>query len=262
MHEPSAETNAVLQTLLNHRSIREYRPDPVPDDVLHRILDAGVRAPTAGGLQHYSLMVIDDTARLRSLNADAAPLAVMALVDTYRLGRWFQRHGVSLMRDELVSLFIGFTDALLALQNVCIAAEGLGLGTCYQGTVLSADTRSLLGTPEYVAPAGLLLLGYPAEAPGSSPRLPLEAVVHRNSYQVPSDEEIDQWYAERYPDWETGRDPEVRERLAAVGIENWAQWIALGQFTRESLEIESMGLLDNLRSAGFRLPAPWRGGEP
>lgn len=262
MHEPSAETNPVLQTLLSHRSIREYRRDTVPDDVLKRVLEAGVRAPTAGGLQHYSLLVIDDPARLRSLNADAAPLAVMALVDTYRLGRWFQRHGVPFMRDELVSLFIGFTDALLALQNVCIAAEGLGLGTCYQGAALSADTRSLLGTPEHVVPAGLLLLGYPAEDPAASPRLPLQAVVHRNAYRVPSDEDIDHWYAERYPDWEAGRDPEVRERLATAGIGNWAQWIALGQFTRESLEIESMGLLDNLRSAGFRLPAPWRGGEP
>lgn len=262
MSLPNGATNQVLQALHCHRSIREYKPDPVPEECVERILEAASRAATAGGLQQYSLVVIDEPRILRSLNADAAPLAIMALVDTYRLRRWFDRHRVPFHHDQLVSLFIGFTDALLALQNACIAAESLGLGTCYQGSALSADARSLLATPEGVVPAGLLLVGYPTEDPEPRSRLPLEAVVHRNAYQTPSDEDIDRWYAERYPNWESSHDPEVLEQLAERGITSWPERVALGQFTRGMLEVQSMGLLDNLRTAGYRLPAPWRVSEP
>ncbi|MBD3178079.1 MAG: hypothetical protein GF320_23130, partial [Armatimonadia bacterium] len=186
--------------------------------------------------------------------ADAAPMAILALVDAYRLKRWFELSDAPFHHDELINVAIGLTDALLALHNIAVAAESLGLGTCYQGSVLTANTRELLGTPAYVTPAGLLLLGYPAEDPETTPRLPLDAVTHRNTYRVPCDDEIEDWYGERYPDWEHSHDEEERARLEAEGITNWAQRIALGHFSHELLQVESLGLLENLRRAGFNVP--------
>ncbi len=85
------------------------------------------------------------------------------------------------------NLFVGYRDAIVALHNVEVAAEGLGLGTVYVGMVLSAELSAVLGRPEYVLPAGMLPVGYPEEEPELGPRPPLEAVVHRNGYHVPAD---------------------------------------------------------------------------
>jgi len=223
----------------------------VPEETVEMLLQAGVRAASAGNLQAYSLVVIDDPERLAKMSFKA-PLAITALVDQYRLKRWFELNDAPFYNDQAINLFISYWDAVIALQNVVVAAESLGLGTVYVGLVLSTDVKETLGAPDYVVPAGLVFIGTPDESPELRPRLPLEAVVHRNAYHVPTDEEIRAFYAAKDRQWES-MEAERKHKLEAKGIHNTAQAVTLGHYTPRFIERESRRLLESLKAAGFRL---------
>jgi len=248
---------------MNHRSIRKFKPEPVDPAVLDVILKAGVRAPTAGGLQHYSLVVVDDPAIKERLagkpdprpSVIEAPVVIVALVDEYRMKRWFALNDAPFYNDHLVNLLHGFWDAVIALHNIVVAAESLGLGTVYIGAVLSMDIADILKTPEYVFPAGMVCIGHPDETPPLRPRLPLEAVVHRNGYRIPTDDDIRAYHQERDQHW-FQQSEEWRREWEAKGIHNTAQRVAMGlraEHTEAFLAEESRRVLDNLHKAGFRL---------
>jgi len=244
-------SNPVIDCLLNHRSIRRFKSDPVPAELLDEILRAGTRAASAGNLQAYSLVVIDDPERLEKMTF-GAPLAIVALVDLYRLKRWFELNDAPFYFDQAVNVFIAYWDAVVALQNIVVAAEGLGLGTVYVGLVLSKNVQEWLEAPEYVFPAGLLFIGHPDESPELRPRLPLDAVVHRNSYHVPTDEEIRAHFHDKNKQWDELPQAK-REKLREKGIENYAQFKTLGHYTPEFIRSESEKVIENLKRAGFKL---------
>jgi nitroreductase len=247
--------NSVIDCLMNHRSIRKFKSKPVEPGKLDLILKAGIRAATAGNLQHYSLIVVDDNAKKRVLEDDPAlesSTMIVAVVDTYRLKRWFELNDAPFYFNQACNLLIGFWDATIVVQNIVTAAESLGLGTVYFGEVLSKDLSRILGTPEYVFPAGLVAVGYPDEAPDLRPRLPLEAVVHRNGYRIPSDAEIMAFYREKDQAWETLSE-EYRRDLVARNIRNTAQSVTIGHYTEEFIARESKAILENLKKADFKL---------
>ncbi len=244
-------SNPVIDCLLNHRSIRRFKSDPVPAELLDEILRAGTHTASAGNLQAYSLVVIDDPERLEKMTF-GAPLAIVALVDLYRLKRWFELNDAPFYFDQAVNVFIAYWDAVIALQNIVVAAESFGLGTVYVGLVLSKNVQEWLEAPEYVFPAGLLFIGHPDESPELRPRLPLDAVVHRNSYHVPTDEEIRAHFHDKNKQW--GELPQAkREKLREKGIENYAQFKTLGHYTPEFIRSESEKVIENLKRAGFKL---------
>ncbi len=253
MAEPTS--NPVVDCLLSHRSIRRFKRQMLAPGTLEAILRAGIRAPTAGNLQQYSLIVVDDVAKKRAVWDSSlvdTPTMIVAVVDQYRMKRWVELNGAPFYFDQAINLFIGYWDAIVALHNVVVAAEGLGLGTVYVGMVLSANLHEALGTPEYVFPAGMVLVGYPAEAPKLRPRLPLEAVVHWNGYHVPTDDEIRALYQAKDHEWDE-MSPSRRARLEARGIHNVAQNRTLGHYTARFVRQESARVLGNLRRSGFRL---------
>jgi FMN reductase (NADPH) len=253
--------NAVITSLMNHRSIRRFKPRPVEPENLELILQAGIRAPSAGNLQSYSFVVVDDVTRKRALWDSPVvdfPIAIVAVVDQYRMKRWVEPNGAPFYFDQIANLFIGFWDAIVALHNVIVAAESLGLGTVYIGTVLSAHIAEVLGTPEYVFPAGMALIGYPDEEPDLRPRLPFDAVIHRNSYQVPTDDDIQRWYQEKNGEW-NGLPEALRRVLETQGIHNTAQRVTLGHYTEEFIQQQSAGILRNVRDAGFEAGEPGEG---
>ena len=244
-------TNPVIDCLANHRSIRKFRPDRIEPEKLDLILRAGIRAATAGNLQPYALVVVDDPARLEELELRSAPAALFALVDQYRLKRWFELSGGPFYNDQAVNFLISFWDATIALQNAVVAAESLGLGTLYLGGVLSQNVQEVLGAPEYVFPAGLVLLGYPDETPPLRPRLPLEAVVHRNRYRVPTDDEVRAFYREEDGRYEALPE-ETKAKLREKGVTNRATQRTIGHYTEAFIRGESEAILAGLRRAGFR----------
>ncbi len=243
--------NPVIDCLLNHRSIRKFKPDPIPDETVNLILQAGTRAASEGNLQAYSFVVVDEPDLVKKLGF-FAPIALVALVDQYRLKRWFELNDAPFYNDQAVNLFIAYWDAVIALQNTVVAAESLGLGTVYVGMILSTDVQEILGAPEYVFPAGLVFLGYPDEEPPLRPRLPLDAVVHRNQYHIPTDDEIRGFYKEKDALWDE-LNPERKRKFEGKGIKNFAQAVTLGHYTPKFIEGESRRLINNIKRAGFRL---------
>jgi nitroreductase len=250
--------NPVIDCLMNHRSIRKFKPQALEAETLQTLLQAGIRAASAGNLQHYSLIVVDDPEKKKALlDWPEAGLVTyfIATVDEYRFKRWTELSKAPFYFDQAVNLFIGYWDAIVALHNIQVAAESLGLGTVYIGTVLSSDINAILGTPEYVFPAGMLVVGYPDETPELRPRLPLEAVVHYNNYHVPTDDEVNTFFLEKNRLWNS-LPASRREKLIEQGITNMAQRTTLGHYTAEFIEGESKAIFENLKKAGFKLGEP------
>ena len=244
--------NPVIESLKSHRTIRAFRPDRIDDAQLNAILEAGTRAATC--FQPYSFLVIDDPEILKEIAMYAVPAAVLLTIDLHRYQRYLTLHDAPIHIDSAFHLLHVHWDAILALQNVVVAAESLGLGTVYIGRVHMMDLHELLELPENVFPAGLVLIGYPAgERSEKRPyRLPMEAVVHRNRYRVPTDEELEAWYGpykELFDRQYENLTDEDRQRLAAEGVQSGLQRLSHleGSFYQEA----DAATLGNLRRGGF-----------
>lgn len=243
----------LIESLLAHRSIRKWKAQPVSPEHLDLILQAAVRSPSASNLQHYSLVVVQNPETIQALGWEGAPLAIVALADEFRIRRWLEtRQDLSVDPSSPSHFFIAFWDAILTLHQAVIAAESLGIGTCYFGGILGVNVVEILGAPEHTFPAGMAVFGYPDEDPALSMRLPHEAVVHFEQYHLPSPEELGEWYKEREAVWEK-TSPERKQKLAAEGIFSIPQAIRAQKYTRSALQARDRGILDNLKRSGFDL---------
>jgi nitroreductase len=255
-------SNPVIDCLLNHRSVRKFTPKPIEPEKMEMILIAGTRAATAGNLQLYSFIVLEDDDKkkeldkawdARAIRLSASPAVIIALVDQYRVRRWLELHSErEIVSNRPNNFFLAIWDTLVALQNMVVAAESFGIGTCYVGSILEMDVQKILGVPEYVFPAGMVCMGYPEEIPDLSMRLPLDAVVHRNTYKLPTDDDIAEWYKERDNVWETVSD-NVKRRLAEQDIYGIAQALAAQRYSDEVTDKRSKGIRENLKKSKFDL---------
>ncbi len=191
----SARTNAVIETILSHRSVRHYLSKPLPDGVIETLVAAAQSAPTSSNLQAFSVVAVQDPdrrARLAALAGDQqhiiqAPLLFVWLADFFRLRSVAGRVGRSSIGLDYVETFlIAVIDAALAAQNAVVALESLGLGACYIGAFRNdpEGVSAELGLPpETIAVFGLTV-GYPdpARLADVKPRLPQEIVLHRERY--------------------------------------------------------------------------------
>jgi nitroreductase len=194
-----------MDSLLQHISIRNFRQDPVREELLEQLLDAGIRASTTGNMQWYSIIVTRDAEmrdKLVPLHfnqnvARTAPVILTFCADINRFNLWCNLNKAVPGYDNFISFFNAATDAILVAQNVCIAAENAGLGICYLGTAIynAPEMVSLLKLPQHVVPVTAVALGWPAERPGLTDRLPLKAVVHNETYKDYTCENIKDLYA-------------------------------------------------------------------
>lgn len=246
--------NEVLRILKNHKSIRNFDSRKIEKELLNEILETGIRAANAGNLQGYSLIVIDDQEKLLALGIYNTPLAIIALADAYRTERWF-----SAFKEENVHVntihgfFMNNWDAIICLHNIAIAAESLGLGAFYNGDVTSMNLKKVINNPSNTFPSAMLCLGYPLSEVRTSDRLPLEAVVHYNSYKIPTDEEIKEWYSEKEHLFQTKNSKERLENLNKHGIFNIAQAFARNKFKQDELEEVSENIKNNIKESGYQV---------
>ena len=259
----SATSISVLDHLRSHRSIRAYRPDPVPEDLLQACLEAGVRASSSGNMQAYSIVVTGDR-RLRerlfephmrqSMVLDA-PLLLTFCADFQRMRRWLRASDAPDGFDDFMSFMVAAIDAVLVSQNVALAAEAHGLGICYLGSTLANCDAigEVLELPASVVPVVGFTLGHPAEDPAPRDRLPLDALVHRETYGRPDDGALAAAYAEReVRGWERYMaDPGLRARVEAAGVTNLAQLYTRVKYTRASHQAFSRRVRAYLASQGF-----------
>lgn len=196
-----------FETIFNHRTIRKYKPDLVPDAMLDDILNAAVRTSTTGNMQVYSIIVTKDPEKKRALHPIHfgqqmvldAPVLLTFCADFNRFNLWCRYRNAEPGYDNFLSFFTAAIDALLAAQNAAIAAEAHGLGICYLGTTTyqAGKIVDLFNLPDGVVPVTTLVVGYADENPPLTDRLPVEAVVHHETYQNYTRERIDALYAEK-----------------------------------------------------------------
>lgn len=205
----------MLQTIFNHRSIRKYRSEPIEDKILNEILEAGVRASNTGNMQVYSMVVTKD-AELRNKLWEVhfkqdmvkqAPVVITFCADINRFNKWCKQRDANPGYDNFLWFYNASIDAILASQNVALAAENYNLGICYLGTtVYMADKIiDILNLPKGVVPVTTVVVGYPDEKPRLTDRLPLEAVVHNETYKDYTEEDIEKLYKEKEASDETAQ---------------------------------------------------------
>lgn len=197
----------MMNTLLKHRSIRRFKSTPIPEEELRELLEAASRASTCGNMQLYSLVVTRDKAMREKLlpchfgqqMVVEAPCVVTVCADVHRFSMWCRQRDAEPAYDNFAWFLTATVDALLAAQNLVVAAEARGLGICYLGTTLytAGDIVRTLNLPKGVLPITTIVLGYPDEKPELTDRLPLDAVVHFEQYNDYTSAEIDELWAER-----------------------------------------------------------------
>lgn len=251
--------NGTIETLMNHRSVRNFKDLSVSDEVLRIILEAGTRAPSGGNLQNYSFIVIDDNETKCKLEVmdgynriSAAPVVIIVLIDYYRLQRWFNIYkSEEFSINKTSNLFISYWDAIIALHNVTIAAESLGLGGYYIGNVhWYEDIKDLLDLPQFTFPAGMYCLGYPEGLSTKAERLPPNSVIHRNKYRIYTDNDIYSAYIREDNIWKESSQSR-KEQLAKEKIFSAADFYARKKFTKDFVLKRSRGINKNIKELGF-----------
>jgi nitroreductase len=188
--------NDVLASLLAHRSVRAYRPDPLPEGTLERLVAAAQSAASSSNLQTWSVVAVEDAghkARLAAVargqrHIEQAPLFLVWVADHARLrGIGAITRSPTEGLDYLETFLVALIDAALAAQNAVVAAESLGLGTVYIGALRNHPeaVAAELGLPPGAMGVFGLCVGY-ADPDGASdvkPRLPQSVVVHREQYR-------------------------------------------------------------------------------
>ncbi len=195
---PAGPWNEVIATILAHRSVRAFLPDPLPDGTLERLVAAASSASTSSNLQTWSVVAVEDPARKARLAELASgqkhiaqcPLYLVWCVDHSRLHLAAQERQMALGGlDYLEPYVVGVVDASLAAQNAAIAAESLGLGFVYIGAMRNQPeaVATTLGLPPHVRALFGLCGGYPdpSQQADIKPRSkPQEAVLHREQYSA------------------------------------------------------------------------------
>jgi len=189
----------VLEVLRAHASCRRYAADPVGDATSRDIVGAGQRAGTSSHLQLWSALVVENDVTRRHLaklcggqqHIEAAPVFIAWLADRSRLDRAAALRGYRQDTTTLESFLVAVVDAASAMQSATIAAEAMGLGTCYIGGIRNETDGviELLGLPKHVFPIAGMTLGVPAKAlPRNKPRISLEGILHYETFTPANDE--------------------------------------------------------------------------
>lgn len=161
--------------------VRAFRPDPVGDAKMRKLLDHARRAPSAGFTQPVELVVVHDPTVKRALVtaawgqewAGAAPAVLVVCADTQRSGARYGQRGV-----ERYSVI----DAAFAGMLILLTAVNEGLGACFVGAFDDDAVRQALRLPSRVLPIAIIPVGYPAEQPPRYRRRPLDAMVHHDRW--------------------------------------------------------------------------------
>jgi nitroreductase len=178
--------NPVIDTLLQRKSIRQYTDEQPPDEMLETVVRAGQQAPFA--YQFCSLLL----SRRPADNPFNAPWYFIVCVDAHRFEQIMIRRGWQMGSNDLSLMVIGMQDAALVAENMVVAAESLGLGSCFLGGVPYYAKKIIqeYHLPPRVFPLVGLAMGYPASNPHVRPRYPLEFTLFEDRYPELTDDMI------------------------------------------------------------------------
>lgn len=237
------------------RTIRRYQEKDVTPALLNELMEIACRASTVGNMQTYSVVITRDAAMKEKLSpahfnqpmVKKAPVVLTFCVDLNRFSKWCEQRQAIPGYDNLQWFVTGAVDALLAAQTFCVAAEEKGLGICYLGTTTYNPNQIIdaLQLPKLVFPITTITLGWPDELPEQVDRLPLEAILHKETYHDYSVEDIDRLYAYKESL------PENLKFIAENNKETLAQVFTDVRYKKADSEFFSEILLETLKKQGF-----------
>ena len=211
--------NNTIQELYHRKSVRVFTGEPISKEKKEMILTAATQAPTAGNQQLYTILDITDQGLKETLaeTCDHQPFiaeADMVLVFVADCQKWyegFQDVGADPRKPGVGDLMLAVTDASIAAQNAVVAAESLGIGSCYIGDIMeNAEIHmDILKLPEYAFPAVMVVFGYPTKQQQDREkpqRVELSHVVHENTYRnMDGQERQKMWHSKAgvmsYEEW-------------------------------------------------------------
>ncbi len=202
--------NPIYESLVARKSTRQFEEKDVQTEIKDALLNAAFQAPTAGNQMLYSIIDVTDQSLKDRLAQTCdhqpfiakAPLVFIFLSDTIRWLDAYRAAGVEARAPGMGDLFLAIQDAVIAAQNMVVAAEAYGLGSCYIGDILENVEvhRELLQLDDYVVPISMLVIGYPTE--GQLQRLKPKRfdgayVVHENKYRRLTEDELREMHAKQ-----------------------------------------------------------------
>lgn len=200
--------NEILKSLYNRKSVRVFEAAAIEPEKREAVLNAAMQAPTAGNQQMYTIIEIESPALKQQLSVSCdnqpfiakAPLVLVFCADLQKWYDAFIEGGASPRAPGAGDLMLAMQDSTIAAQNAVVAAESLGLGSCYIGDIMEncEQHRQMLNLPPYVFPAVMLVLGYPTrqQKQRTKPaRCELRYMVHTNGYRRMEGAELREMFA-------------------------------------------------------------------
>lgn len=196
--------NKVIETILNHRSIRKFEDKPLSKEQIEAIVASAQAASTSSFIQAYSIIGVTDKEKKKKLAELAGQQPYVEknghffvfCADLYRHTLIGELEGKDIEPsiESTEKFMVALIDAALAAQNAAIAAESMGLGICYIGGIRNHldEVVNLLKTPQRVIPLFGLAVGYPENLYAQKPRLPFKHLYHENTYEENTQTLIDE----------------------------------------------------------------------
>ena len=244
-----------MKTILTRRTIRQYADRDVSEDLLNHLLSEAARTQTMGNLQLYSVVVTRSPemkaklapAHFNQPMVTSAPVVLTICADFNRTSFWAKCRNAEPGYDNFLSFINAATDALLYTQTLCNLMDEEGLGYCYLGTTVYQPQQiiDILKLPKLTMPVATLTVGWPAEEPPLTDRLPLESFVHQETYNDYLAMDIDKYYEEKE------HLPENQHFVRINKKETLAQVFTDIRYTRKDNEAMSRELFAALIKQGF-----------
>lgn len=250
------ENQNMLESMKNRRTIRKYTSEDLSDECLDELLEIAARASNTGNMQLYSVVVTRSREQKEKLApahfnqpmVTTAPVVLTFCADANRFVKWAEQRKAEAGFDNLQTFMAATIDAMLFAQSFCDAAEAKGLGVCYLGTTTynAGQIVDMLALPRLVVPIVTVTVGYPEQpVPAQPERLPLRAVVHRETYGDYTPEAIDDLYRAKEA-------LEVNRQFVQENKkETLAQVFTDVRYPKKNNEYFSKVFLDVLKKQGF-----------
>jgi nitroreductase len=244
-----------LQQMKQRRSIRQYTGQDISDTLLNELLETAARASNTGNMQLYSVVITRSQANKEKMApahfnqpmVTTAPVVLTCCADANRFVKWAEQRNAQPGFDNFQTFIAAMIDAIIFAQAFCTAAEEKGLGICYLGTATYNADKIIeaLSLPKLVVPVTTITVGWPADIPEQPERLPLEAIIHHETYTDYTSDAINALY-------------KAKEELSANkqyvkenNKETLAQVFTDVRYTRSNNEYFSETYLNVLKEQGF-----------
>ncbi|MEM2971054.1 MAG: nitroreductase family protein [Candidatus Bathyarchaeia archaeon] len=171
----------VLEAIKGRRSIRAFKSQDIPEEIVEKLIEAARWAPSAGNIQPWEFVVVRKPeikkrlaeAALGQTFIEEAPVVIVVCANENR-----SMHGYGMRGKTLYCI----QDTAAATQNILLTAYALGLGACWVGAFREEEAREALKVPLGIRPVAIIPVGYPDEAPTPRSRKPINQIIHYESF--------------------------------------------------------------------------------